>query len=841
MRKLQVASVLGIMVLVNLGTVWAVQTSFIEHNTEKQFKGGDPNGVLISSQGELSLGQDTKTLISDEGDVWLVNAMVKGTDGSVYAATSGKGYIYRLRKGEQPEVIYGKGEGDQKHIFSLAIDAKGRLLAGTGGNKGLLLRFGKDDQPEVLLDDDEIKYVWGIEVGPAGRLYLATGPTGKVLTMDSQGKNQDVLFTTKEKNILCLALDAEGMLYAGGDDKGLIYRIDPGSKEARIVYETGHSEVSALAFDEEGNLYAATADASAARPGVKLILSDGETSRPEEKKEQKKLKVKSEKLKAEEDDDKPKSIEVKPEEEEEEEEDKEEKSEPKEPETKEEKAEPESVGKEKGEKATKPAAGDQGSEGKEDNSKLKIKNEKLKKEEEKDKGGNETKKAGGEGGTSGKKVTPPATPSQVGSSSTPSRPTTSRPPSGAGTTKRPPAKVNDVYQISPSGFVQKIFSKAVVILDMEYGGEGQLYLGTGNEAQLLRLDVNRQEAVVLYESKASVQVSALCVDDGTVYAGLANPGGLLRIQENYVRNGYFESDVIDVKQITQWGKLHLEADIPAGSGVWVSTRSGNTSDPKNGGWSDWSESQMVEMDLPIDSEPGRFLQYRLTLASFDGEATPTVREVKLAHMIPNLPPKLSGLTVKRGVSGSPSSKGASPKTFSVTWKGEDENKDKLEYEVYLREVGGKNWVRIAKDLTKSPYSWNSQTAADGRYEIKVEASDEMSNPTGTGLTDSRVSRPVVVDNTPPDVAELGWKIESKKVSVTAKLRDILSAIGKVDFSVDSAEEWKVAVAVDGVYDSREETVKFDFEAEEAGEHLLSIRFEDALGNRTYRNVRLEIN
>jgi hypothetical protein len=835
MRKLQVASVLGMMFLANLGSAWAVQTSFVEHNSEKQFKGGDPNGVLISSKGEISLGQDTKTLISEEGDVWLVNAMVQGKDDTVYAATSGKGYIYRLGKDKKPEVIYGKGEGDQKHIFSLAIDPQGRLLAGSGGNQGLLLRFGQDGQPEVLLDDEEIKYVWAIEVGPAGRLYLATGPTGKVLTLDSQGKNKDVLFKTKEKNILCLALDAEGMLYAGGDDKGLVYRIDPGSKEVRIVYETGHSEVSALVFDEKGNLYASTADASAARPGVKLILSDGETSRPEEKKEEEekpeeKLKVKSKKLKVEEEDSKPESKEVKPDKDEKKDKD----GEPSEK-REEEKAQPESGGKEKAEKAIKQAPRD-----KEDNSKVKIKNEKLK-EEDKDK--KDDKKANDKSKTAPKKVTPPATPAQAGSS-TPSRPP-SRPPTSGGPVRRPPAKVNEVYQISPSGFVRKIFSKAVIILDMKYGGDGQLYLGTGNEGQLLRLDVNRQEAVVLHEAKPSVQVSALCVEDGTVYAGLANPGGLLAIDGSYKRKAYYESAVVDVKQITKWGKVQLDADIPEGAGVWVSTRSGNTSDPKNGGWSDWSDSRMVETDLPIDAEPGRFLQYRLTLASFAGKATPTVREVKLAHMIPNLPPKLSGLTVKRGASGSSSSssssKGASAKTFSVSWKAADANKDKMEYKVFLRELGRKNWVRVAKDLTKSPYAWNGQTAADGRYEIKVEASDEGSNPSGTGLTDSRVSRPMVVDNTPPDVAELGWKIEGKKVSVTAKLRDTLSAIGKVDFSVDSAEEWKVAVAVDGVYDSMEEIVKFSFEAEEAGEHLLSIRFGDALGNVTYRNVRLETN
>ncbi len=41
------------------------------------------------------------------------------------------------------------------------------------------------------------------------------------------------------------------------------------------------------------------------------------------------------------------------------------------------------------------------------------------------------------------------------------------------------------------------------------------------------------------------------------------------------------------------------------------------------------------------------MQYRLQFSSADGKNTALVRSVKLAHTIPNLPPRLKNVTVKR--------------------------------------------------------------------------------------------------------------------------------------------------------------------------------------------------
>ena len=282
MKKTKFLSSIVLSLLVSVFTaVHAVQTGFEEHSTEEQFKQGEPNRVLISSQGELSLSRSSSEILAPKDDLWVVNALTKAPDGTLYIATSGQGFIYQIKPGAAPDILYGKDQEDQRHIFSLALDRQGSLLAGTGGPAGRLLRLNKKGSARELFADDEIKYIWNITIGPAGRIYLGTGPTGKVISLDPDGRNPQTLYQAKEKNILCLTLDADGILYAGGDENGLIYRIDPATKKTRIVYDTEHGELSSLVFDEKGNLYAATADAGAARPGKKLILSDGRNGRSE--------------------------------------------------------------------------------------------------------------------------------------------------------------------------------------------------------------------------------------------------------------------------------------------------------------------------------------------------------------------------------------------------------------------------------------------------------------------------------------------------------------------------------------------------------------------------------
>ncbi|MCK5272152.1 MAG: hypothetical protein KAJ52_06225, partial [Sedimentisphaerales bacterium] len=394
-----------------------------------------------------------------------------------------------------------------------------------------------------------------------------------------------------------------------------------------------------------------------------------------------------------------------------------------------------------------------------------------------------------------------------------------------------------VYQISPSGYVTSLFSRKVMILSMAYMGHGKLLLGTGIEGKLVQLDTQKQEAVVLHTVKPSAQISAVLVDaDGSIYAGCANPGAVYAIKPDYASEGIYKSQAVDAKQISKWGKLHLEADIPSQSSLKISFRSGNTSDPKKGGWQKWTEPIDAIEDIEIHAAPARFLQYRLHFGSSDGCHTAVVREVKLAHMIPNLPPLIKNVTIKSGQADKSGKSTRSSKNMTITWKVIEPNNDKLTCEIFVRLVGHKKWVRIAKEIKEEKYTWDSRTVADGRYEVKVTASDEPDNPEGQALTASRVSRPIVIDNSPPEIIRMSHNIDGEKLYFEATVKDALSVIGSVEYVIDSGEIWHIALPNDGIFDSREENIEFELKIEESGEHLLAVRFTDALGNRTYRNL-----
>jgi hypothetical protein len=71
--------------------------------------------------------------------------------------------------------------------------------------------------------------------------------------------------------------------------------------------------------------------------------------------------------------------------------------------------------------------------------------------------------------------------------------------------------------------------------------------------------------------------------------------------------------------------------------------------------------------------------------------------------------------------------------------------------------------------------------------------------------------------------------------------DELSAIGKLEYTIDSHSKWVGAIPDDLVYDTTEERFTIKIDAEEKlpkGEHILTIKVTDAVGNTTYKTFEV---
>jgi hypothetical protein len=282
------------------------------------------------------------------------------------------------------------------------------------------------------------------------------------------------------------------------------------------------------------------------------------------------------------------------------------------------------------------------------------------------------------------------------------------------------------------------------------------------------------------------------------------------------------SEVLDAKGPSRWGEISWSADLPAGTTVSVATRSGNSSEPDET-WSPWS----TELTGPagVVSPAGRFLQYRLTLATVRAEHSPLVRRVTVRYQPVNAAPEVGPIELPD--TDTPPAEGA--RKLKVRWAAADPNGDDLTYALSYRKEGWPSWVHLETDWDKREYELDPAAAPSGTYRFRVVASDRRDNPEGQALTGERVSAPFVIDHDAPtvEVKCVGW--EGDRAVFEATAADGLSRLHAAACSLDG-QKWANVFPTDGLFDSRSKRFRWKSESLGAGVHVLVLRVTDAAGN-----------
>lgn len=397
---------------------------------------------------------------------------------------------------------------------------------------------------------------------------------------------------------------------------------------------------------------------------------------------------------------------------------------------------------------------------------------------------------------------------------------------------------NAIYRIDPNGLTSEILTLPAMFLSLA-PTNGNLIVGTGSPGRVYMVQPEKERYTALVREDAAF-FSAAARAGNSYWIGTSRPAAVVRIRPDYTREGTYTSAPQDAGQISRWGRIAADLSQPAGTSVTVQTRSSNLRDMAGPGWSDWTEPVALgaESDTPTTSPAARFLQFRLALKTDKtGNNSPVVRSVKIPYMTQNLSPEISSVSVtvpdlttaKRG-SGNEDWYTAE-RSLPIEWQARDPNGDALACQVDLRQVGNKRWIRIAKDVRKSSYNWDSSTVPDGRYEIRVIACDAPDNPPGTALSKARVSEPFTVDNTPPGIEHLGdISTGQNTFRVQARLVDSASNIIAAQYALDSVENWTSLLPVDTLFDSPSESLDFAVGPLPAGEHILTLRIADSHGN-----------
>lgn len=418
---------------------------------------------------------------------------------------------------------------------------------------------------------------------------------------------------------------------------------------------------------------------------------------------------------------------------------------------------------------------------------------------------------------------------------------TTTPRSPANDTSSPASSAASTNKTKGRGLLLRVANNGVPELlfedDSEHftslamGKDGQPYVGTGVEGRVYT--VNGQRRSVLVADVDARQITALNLGDFTPALVSSDPAAVHLVLGQGGKQSIWTSKVLDAGLRAIFGRVDWEAE----GRLELMTRTGNTKEPDDT-WSPWSAP--VANASRITSPPARFIQVR---ARWGVDPRAVLSRVEIPFVTDNQRAVITRIdagsdhSLGDGIvaSGGPVTGRSNPE-LNLDWSVDNPDKDALRFRLFYRLLGTNVWydlLPVDEILTKTNYKWDTAFLPEGRYRIKVSASDEPSNPPDRVTRHELESGVVIVDNTPPtlvDLELLGKRLRGRAV-------DGVGPIQRIEVSVAGTHEWIPLAPTDSILD--ESVEGFDVSLADwlpAGRRILAIRAYDAANNFVVRHV-----
>lgn len=402
-------------------------------------------------------------------------------------------------------------------------------------------------------------------------------------------------------------------------------------------------------------------------------------------------------------------------------------------------------------------------------------------------------------------------------------------------TGEPSGGKGQIYRFHPDGRPELLYSdddEHFVSLALDEAGHP--VVGTGSEGRVLTVDSDHRSSVIADVDERQASKILLLKGGGWVMA--SDPVVAHPITGIGSKNATFESKPFDAGFRARFGRIEWD-----GRGKFeVFSRSGNTEKPDET-WSDWTQS--LARGSVVSSAPARYLQLRVRLLNSEARLT----RLDVPFVTDNLRPVVTQVQAKStattdgssGVqkSGAPID-GKTSSEIKLSWEVSNPDEDPLRYFVEYRRLSDQRWLDALEPgqvLTSDSLEWDTSDMPEGRYQVRVTASDELANPPSRVQKHQLESDTILVDNTPPRLT--GVRIAGGKL--VGVVKDGIGPIRRLELRVSGQQAWVPFEPADGIFDEVEESFALDLAGIPLPEAaLVTVRGFDTAGNSDVSHVKL---
>jgi sugar lactone lactonase YvrE len=373
-----------------------------------------------------------------------------------------------------------------------------------------------------------------------------------------------------------------------------------------------------------------------------------------------------------------------------------------------------------------------------------------------------------------------------------------------------------LYCMQTNGIVESPWKSRTEYIYAIYYDEksDSVIIGTGDSGRVYQVKKDGSFSII-YESD-SAQVFKIVGNSNNKGFTLItnNTASIASIENSLSDKGVYFSEVYDLQIQSKLGRIYWEAQTPGQTEVLLYIRTGNSNVPDKT-WSQWSPPFTDSENSTINISDCRYFQVKAVLNSKGAAETPYLDRFKVFYIQSNISPQLNKTEIKKPTSTpgrdpsdmktkSPPQKTANSNYLIARWRAVDRNEDKLKYSVYIKKYNARNWILVKEDITGTELKLNTELYQDGKYLLRVEVDDSLSNPPAMAKSQALVSAPFLIDSTAPVISNfsaVGTRIRFNVVDQTSIIANVL-------YSFDG-KLWYPVFPVDMINDSKSETFDVD--------------------------------